>query len=508
MKRGNVFLNSIMSFIAQLVMILSQFFVRSFFIKYIGEEMLGLDATILSVLNMFSLAEAGLSSAMIVFLVRPLQEDNQKEVNRILNTFRIMYQFIGGGYLIAALLFAPFLRFFITGIEVGPLLYLYYGLLAVNGALTYFLSYRKVLLFADQRMYLQKLINAGGNLLFCLLQTGALALGGNYLVYIVLKISQTFGENLFIYLICGKRYWYLQKQQIDRAFLAGRLTDMKNLFVGQVAGYIYGSSDALVISKVISTVQVAYYNNYYLVMNGLKTLLLSLFQAAVPMLKGHMVRQEKKEGNEDALFWMYTHIGFLLASLVVVPAYCLIEPFMAAWVGEKFLLGKGIFFLMATDLYVCVLQNPLGDYIIAQELFAYSKYPDMAGAVINIVLSVFLSVSMGVEGVLYGTVISRMIQWGVRGTIAFRYCLGLNGKEQLRYWLCQGYQGATLVIMAATAGALTRHVRASNFVLEFIIKGLAAEIIVLLGMVVFYWNSKPQQGIWRAIRRRGKGEQS
>ena len=92
MSRKNIFANAFMGIFSQAVLILSQFIIRTFFIHYIGSEMLGLDGALLSILNIVSLAEAGFSSAIIVFLVKPMKDEDWNTVNKIVNTLRVVYK--------------------------------------------------------------------------------------------------------------------------------------------------------------------------------------------------------------------------------------------------------------------------------------------------------------------------------------------------------------------------------------------------------------------------------
>ena len=500
MSSKKIILNSIMSLLAQFSTIIAQFVVRTYFIRYIGEELVGLDGTLLSILNILALAEAGLSSAMIIFLVRPLQEQNKEEVNCIINTFRVMYKYIGMGYIILAVLIAPFLQYFISGVQVGNIIYLYYALLTINGAMTYFLSYRKVLLYADQQMYVQKTVDSVCCVIFSILQILAIAETKSYVIYIILKVSQTFFDNLIVYMICGKKYRYLKNQEMDKELFRKVIPDMKNLFVGQVAGYVYGSSDSLIISKMISTIQVAYYNNYFLVVNGLKMLLLSLFNAAVPLLKGLMVEHKNERDKSYHVFLLYTHLSFALVAAIIVPAFVLIDPFIVAWVGAKYVMGKVLFLLMILDLFICVMQNPTGNYIIANGLFSYSKYPDIIGAVTNLVISIFLSTGFGMVGILYGTVISRTIQWMIRGHISFKYCFGLGFRDQIRYWLSNIYKIVVVAAMVLVAEFITAHLAISVFLMEFLIKGLISEVVVVLFTIIFFVKSESQIIIIRWIK--------
>ena len=494
MSRKNIFANAFMGIFSQAVLILSQFIIRTFFIHYIGSEMLGLDGALLSILNIVSLAEAGFSSAIIVFLVKPMKDEDWNTVNKIVNTLRVVYKIIGIGYFTVAMLLVPFLRFFLTKIEINNWLYVFYTILVINGSLTYFFSYRKTLLIADQKMYICQFIQSVSNIVFGILQIIAIILFKNYAVYLSVKLMETFFSNLTLYVFTNRKYKYLKKSKYDKAVLNEVLPATRNLFAGQIAGYVYASSDALMISKFISTIMVTFYSNYFMVANGLKTLLLSLFMATTPMLKNMMVSSDNREGESYEIFQKYSTVCAVLVVIVIVPAHMLIQPFITMWVGNEFILSRWIFDLMLLDVFICVMQNPMGGFILASELFKWSKYADMIGATINIIISVAMVSRFGLMGVMLGTVISRMIQWFVRFYATFRFCFNKKGKEWFKYWNSIFLLLIVILLLSTFSDRMFDFIQIENFILKFIVCGLVscvASFSVIIS-ILFFKDKKKQ----------------
>ena len=497
-KREIVF-SGFSGLISKLVFLATQFFIRTIAIQYIGENLLGLDSTIVSILNVFTLLESGLSSAMVVYLVKPIESRDFYAINGALNTFKVIYRSIGCGYVFLAICFAPFLKGFITGINIGNEIYLYYTILIVNGAATYFLAYRRVLLYADQKMYIQNVIDISCNILFCGLQVISIIIIKSYIFFILLKTLQTILGNTFVYFWCGRSYPYLMKGRINKGFLKRILPDMKNLFAGNIAGYIYSSSDSVIISRFISTVTVTYYSNYYMVFHGLNTLFMSVFSAVIPFIKKSLLMEEDGSLRKKHVFSIYTQISYLLSVLIIVPCGVLIDGFIENWVGGKFLLSKSVTWLMMMDLYICAVQNPTGNFIIAEELFSYSKYPDIVGAVLNITISICLVFRWKLEGILVGTVISRLIQWGVRGTICLSLCLKEKRGEQILYWLTNLYRFAILALSVVICEYAVSFFRIKVYLLDFLAKGIVIEITCVIVILLTFSKSRSQVAINKQI---------
>lgn len=73
-------LNSVVASLAQVITILFQFIARTFFIKILGEQYLGLNGLFTNVLGILNLAEMGIGSAITFSLYRPLAEIGRAHV--------------------------------------------------------------------------------------------------------------------------------------------------------------------------------------------------------------------------------------------------------------------------------------------------------------------------------------------------------------------------------------------------------------------------------------------
>lgn len=482
MRGKNILFNAIFGLLSQVIMIVIQFITRIFFLKYIGDVVLGLDGTLVSLLNIISLAEAGFSTSMVVFLVEPLQKKDFKKVNRYISILRVVYLSIAILYLAAGVIIVPFLGMFVKGIILTKNIYLYYLILVFNGAFSYFGAYRGVVLQADHKTYILKNIQTFFLIMFGVIQILSIVCTADYLVYLLIKLAQTIVGNMSVFLFCGKKYAYLKKSTFDKDVFKEVKQAVKNLFAGQVAGYIYGSSDAIIISAFLGVIQVAYYNNYFLIANGLKALFASIFVAMVPMLRGNIV--DKNQDNRKEFFFIYTYACSVITVLMIVIAFTIIQRFIVLWIGDKYILSIDIFALMLADLFICNIQLPLGDYIIASGQFSKSKYPDIVGAFTNIIFSVAFVKYMGMYGVLLGTVLSRLIQWGVRLYIVTRYCLNTNTKIIMKYIVFIGEVLLIVLLLANISSMVSRWVLLGNIFFALIIDGLIALIMGIIGVIL------------------------
>ena len=75
--------------------LLLPFVVRTVMIYSLGSEYLGLSSLFTSVLNVLSLAELGVGSAMVYAMYKPVAENDTDTVCALLNLYRKIYKIIG-----------------------------------------------------------------------------------------------------------------------------------------------------------------------------------------------------------------------------------------------------------------------------------------------------------------------------------------------------------------------------------------------------------------------------
>ena len=71
------------------------FVVRTFFIKILGEENLGLSGLFTNILNILSVTELGIGTIISFSLYKPLSEKDTKKINALMNFYKKFYYLAG-----------------------------------------------------------------------------------------------------------------------------------------------------------------------------------------------------------------------------------------------------------------------------------------------------------------------------------------------------------------------------------------------------------------------------
>ena len=72
--------NMFYGFLSQIIVLVVNFVVRIFFIKYLGETYLGVNGLFSNILSVLSLAEMGFGTAMTYNLYKPLSNNDEDKI--------------------------------------------------------------------------------------------------------------------------------------------------------------------------------------------------------------------------------------------------------------------------------------------------------------------------------------------------------------------------------------------------------------------------------------------
>lgn len=488
-KKKTVIKNSSAGIISQVVTMFFTFVTRSLFIKYIGVELLGLNSTFSSVLSALSLAELGFQSAIVFNLYKPLHDNAIDEINSIMNILKLIYRGIGLFFIAATILITPFLKYIVTGMSVTPKIYIYFWLQSLASVCTYFLAYKRAILYADQKEYISKVTDLFFSVVFNICQCISLVVFESYVGYLLLKVAQTYLSNFAIHYYCKLHYEYLKKEPLDKGRLYKILKDVKDIFASRIASFIYSSTDNLVISAFVSTVSVGVFVNYTMITTSLKTLTSSILSPIIPIL-GRYLLDEKDSVERENIFYLNTFVRYIITLMIVIPMGVLINDFISFWVGSDMLLSMRIVILLCMDFYIHLVHSASVDFINSAGLFKSDKYIEGLGAICNIVTSLLLVQYFGIEGVLIGTVVSQIVFWIGRSYIVYRKCLRLRGNHYLTYWRKNLRYILIAILIEVVVNIVYDKLKIPNTFLRFIVGGIISELTIFILVVLLLRNNE------------------
>ena len=410
-RTENSIINSAMSIVTQVLTVVLNFAVKTVFIKMLSDEYLGVNGLFTNIITMLSLADLGIGIAIPYSLYKPLANKDEHKINVLMNFYKKVYTIIGIAVLLIGLSLTPFLGLIIKDIPKNvPHLSLIYILFVIHSASSYFFVYKKFLIDSDQKGYITSRIIFTFSTLLSIIQIILLVTTKNYILFLLSSIILVIIQNIYISSKANKLYPFIKNktdEKLEKEDMEGIKKNVSSLFIYKVGTVIMNGTDNIIISKFIGLIIVGFYSNYVLIINSITTVLNQIFNAITSSIGNLVVTTNKKRSKEVydnlnfANFWLYALFGVCIIVLI--------NPFINIWIGKKYVMGFSIVFLLVLNFYVLGMQSVTNSFRNAYGLFWIAKYRPIIMVIINIVISVVLVQFIGIEGVLIGTLVSRLV---------------------------------------------------------------------------------------------------
>jgi len=414
-------LNSLRNFIygisGQIVSVLLAFVARTFFIRFLSEDYLGISGLFTNILSVLSVSELGISSAITFCLYKPLAENNKDEIKAIMHFYRNAYIVIGFFVLGIGLILLPFLDTLLkdnTSLVNVRIVYLFYIMESVTSY--WFFAYKATLLKADQKLYMVTVyeqilafFRALARILMLILLRKQPEI--SFYIYTIIGFISNVLLNVCISSKVDKEYSFIKERNASPISAESKRSIFKNviaLFFTRVSYVVNESVDHLLITSFIGVKVEGLYTNYaYLlsVVNGM----IRMFAGSMTASLGNFAVQ-KSEAEQFKFLKMLDLIYFWLYGFSAICFWELFNPFIKLWAGEKYLFPKTTVFIIVVYYMVPGLFSAVPAFQNAKGLFWQTRVVPIASVILNISLSVVFTAKLqwGINGILVATIISRM----------------------------------------------------------------------------------------------------
>lgn len=473
--------------IGQGIGLIVSFISRIFFIQILGNEYLGLNGLFTNILTVLSLAELGVGNAITYSLYKPLANNDQYKCKMLMQLYKKIYIIIGIIILIAGISLTPFLSLFIKDMPDINNISLIYILFVVNTAVSYFFSYKRNLIIADQNRYIATIYRYGFYVLLNVAQIIYLVISHDYIGYLVLQIICTLLENVFVSLKANKMYPYLKDKEkiaIDTDTKNEIVKNTKAMMMHKVGGVVVNSTDNIILSKFVGLVSVGLYSNYYLVISALNLIFGQIFSSLTASV-GNLCANSDKEKQYN-IFEKINFLTFWIACFSATCLVCLFNQFISIWVGNEYLFTVDVVLILVINFYITLMRKSVLTFREATGLFYKDRYKAIFEALINIVASIILAINFGTFGVFLGTFVSSVTTclW-VEPYILYKY----GFEKKLLFYFKDYFKKLILTILIALFTYALCNLYSGNIYISFFVNCLICCIIPNLILFIIYRNS-------------------
>lgn len=475
--------------IYQVLVLVFRFVTRTIFIQCLGKEYLGINGLFSNILTLLSLADLGISGALVYALYEPIAKNDTKRQQIIIKYLRNFYLCVGGFIMLIGICLLPFIKTIIKDDVNFVNLYLVFFIYIFQTASSYlFFPSKTEFLCANQKRYIYNNIANVFVVLSNIVQIIVLLLFKNFYIYLITIIIFNILQYAVISFKTDKLYPFIKEKCSEKLTKEEKhevLKDCGSLMIYRINYVVLTATDNIIISKYLGLAVVGLYSNYVLVTNSIVNVLSTLFDSITASIGNlHATKDLKKD------YFVFNLTNFLTATLfgVFSLGVCvLVNEFIEIWLGKDYLLSGLFVVIISINLYVEGIRKFLSTYRTTYGLFRQAKFMPLLGMIANIVISIILVKKIGIFGVLLGTLISNLISFmWYDPYIIYKKVF----KEKVsKYYLKNILYLLFFVLMTFICKYLCSIIKI-NGIIGFVIHGIICVSIPLVVIAIIYYNSE------------------
>lgn len=479
--------NTAVSIGMQILKLAIMFAVRTIFIYTIGITYLGLDSIFSNILTLLSLSEMGIGSAIMFSMYKPIADNDYEKTASILAFYKKVYMLIGLTILVLGCCFLPFLDKIISSPEnIDVNIYLVYALFLLNIVAGYFFAYKRAIIVANQKSFIESANRTGFILILSIVQILVLVITKNYIIYLISVIICTVLENISISIIANKMFPYIVGKAIKLDTLTKK-TIYKNtfaMFLSKISSTVVSGTDSIILSIYFGITLVGQYSNYVFIIAAIATFL-GFFVTSFSASIGNLIATEV--GRSYDVFKKLRFAFMLANGFAAVCLFVLLNAFIPIWAGAENVLSIWIVLALVFNSFISNERSFIRAFKQGSGYFWNDKYVFLAEAILNIVVSLVLVNFIGILGIVLGTGISSCITGFISEPyVTYKHCF----KKPLKnYFLSFIYYFAIIVLIGFLVWFICGLLPSKNigyFVLKLVVCVLTT---ALLFIVAFFKNS-------------------
>ncbi len=494
--------------IVTVVNTLLSFVTRTIFVKTLGASILSINGLFTEVVSMMSLAELGVGMAIIYNLYKPLAEKDEEKISKLMGLYRKAYNIIAVVIMAVGLVILPFVHLLLTDVEFSlDYVRIVFFLFVVKTAVSYLFSYKVSLLNADQKQYIPSLINMLVQVVYTVVVSVVLFVTHNFILYLVLLILSTLVTNLIVSVYVDKKYPYINySKSLDKEERKQVFSNIKNIFIKRVSWQITSSTDNMLISTLVSTLQVGYYSNYNMIFRVVRTIRAQITSGITASIGNLSATTDSSKCIE--VLRKLTFIYYCIAVVISAGLILVCDQFIVIWLGNDYLMERSVVYICIINLFIEITSDPIWQYLEVSGLFKMDRNIAILGSGVNLIVSFVLGIKIGIAGIFIGTICSVVIQMCLKAVVLFKYKFKESIRSYVIMWIKVLLSFASTFVVCAF---LERAIVLNNIYVEFLLQGIVAVIVSGIAILLFFYKTPEfnytmdlMNGFVRKFTRRGK----
>ena len=417
--------NTTTAMVAKIFALLTGFITRVVFTHCLSQTYVGINGLFWDILNVFSLSEFGVGTAITYALYEPIAKGNVEKQKSLMRLYRHIYYVMGAIVLLVGLAIIPFMDYLVKGYESVDHLVLIYLLYLANSVCSYLFIYKKSMIDAHQLSYISEISMTFFIFLQDALQIIVLLTTGNFYLFLMMMLLATLGNNFWISHKAEQMYPFLKEKEIEplaKEEKRGIFQNIRAMLMHKIGDVLVNNTDNLILSAMVGLVSVGCYSNYYLIIASVHSVMTKMFQGITASVGNLGVTRGKEQIRK--VFAASFFVGSWMYGFAAICLFELLNLFVEISFGAKYVFSGDVVFVLCLNFFILGMRQATLVFRDSLGLFWFDRYKSLANAVLNILFSILLAREYGTLGVFLGTLFSTLLtSFWVEPLVLYRHSL-------------------------------------------------------------------------------------
>lgn len=403
-RKQKLTLNSTTALLHECIGVITSLILPQLYLSHYGSRVNGLASSISHFLGFISLAELGVGAVVQTAFYKPLAQKDDQEISKVFASSAKFFRMVGCLLVIYTAILVGFYPLTVK----DDFSFMYTALLILAISISYFAQYffgmtYRLMLNADQLGFIQQTASIITLTLNTVLSVLLIQAGCS--IHIVkLTTSTVLLAKPIALSIYVKRHYNIDHKI---KYIGEPIKQKWNGLAQHIASVVLGSTDTFVLTLFSTLENVSIYAVYYMVVNGIRTLVVALTKGITPMFGNMMANKEHKLLNQtfDYVEWVM-HTGTVLFFSV---CGVLIIPFVSVYTKNihdaNYIVPLFGALITLAQALRCI-QLPYNTIVHAGGHYKQTQWSSIIESVLNIVVSLAAVFRFGLIGVAIGTIVA------------------------------------------------------------------------------------------------------
>lgn len=399
--------NTAVALAGRFLAIMLGYVVRVVFTQTLAQVYVGVNGLFLDIINVLSLSELGIETAVTYALYKPIAEGDIERQKSIMRYYARLYRMVAVVVAVLGLAVIPFLPVLIADYKALDHVTFIYLLYLTNAVASYLLVYKRTLIDAHQMLFITSLYHNGFLVVQYVIQAVVLVISREFIPYLTVAIVCTVVGNVALSCKADSMFPYLRDREVADFDSSGIERNVRAMLLHKAGLVVINNTDNLVLSSLFGLAVVGIYSNYFLIIGSVRQVCHEFFLGMAASV-GNLGVTSSKERIQKILeaVLLAAALGYGWSGICL---FELIDPFVALSFGENYLFEREVVLVLCVNYVVMGLRSPSTIFHDSLGLFYHDRFKTLGEAAVNLVASIALARLMGPIGVFCGTLLATLI---------------------------------------------------------------------------------------------------